>query len=86
MQPELCRGCPFLILLAEIPDSSAEAHQIAVAMKQWVREHLHGLVRELVGVTRSPRRQRDGDVLGDQLALVIEGIYGSVQALGATGP
>jgi AcrR family transcriptional regulator len=95
-QPDVCRGCPFLMTLSEFPDQSNEAHRIAVATKQWVRDHLHGLVHELAHERRDDDDHRTPtgsateveavDELTDQLALVLEGIYASVQALTATGP
>lgn len=70
VQPENCRGCPFLMALAEYP--GGPVHDAAVAVKQWVRDRL----RELAG----------DDALADQLTLVLEGVYASVQALTASGP
>jgi AcrR family transcriptional regulator len=40
VQPEQCRGCPFLMALAEFPDPAHPAHRAAVATKRWVRERL----------------------------------------------
>ncbi|SRR5581483_2556115 len=79
---ESCRGCPFLMVLAEFPDARHPAHVGAVAHKAWVRELLHRLVGELD--EQSPLRAPAE--VADQLALIAEGIYGSVQALGAAGP
>jgi AcrR family transcriptional regulator len=72
VQPDHCRGCPFLMALAEIPDADHPAHREAVALKRWVRQRFG----ELAG----------GEALGDQLALIFDGVYGSVQALGNDGP
>lgn len=82
VQPDLCRGCPFLMTLAEYPDASSQAHAIAVDTKRWVRERLRTLVAEL----READGVNDVDELADQLALLLEGIYGSVQALTVSGP
>jgi len=71
VRPGRCRGCPFLMAIAEIPDVSAKAHVIAVETKAWVRAEM----RELAG-----------EVLADQLVLIMEGVYASVQALGVDGP
>ena len=79
VQPEHCRGCPFLMTLAEFPEPGSGAHAAAVEVKGWVRERLRELARELDGVD-------DPGALADQLALVLEGIYATVQALGAGGP
>lgn len=77
-----CRGCPFQLVLAEYPDRSSEAHLRAVAHKTWLRALFHDLVRELA----KDAPVHDADGLGEHLALVAEGIYGSVQALGSGGP
>lgn len=77
-----CRGCPFLMVLAEYPDPKSAAHAKAAEHKAWLRALFHALVRELASTTQI----RDPDALADHLALVAEGVYGSVQALGPTGP
>jgi len=78
VQPQRCRGCPFLMALAEFPDPQLPAHAGAVATKAWVRGRLGELTAAMaVG---------DPDALADQLALVMEGVYASAQALGAGGP
>lgn len=77
-----CRGCPFLMVLAEYPDPHSPAHAAAVAHKTWLRALFHQLVGELARTTplQAPAALADG------LALVAEGVYGSVQALGPSGP
>jgi AcrR family transcriptional regulator len=77
-----CRGCPFLMVLAEYPDPDSPVHAKAVAHKSWLRALFHELVRELASSTHV----LDPEGLADHLALVAEGIYGSVQALGPAGP
>lgn len=77
-----CRGCPFMLVLAEYPDSGNAAHRAAVAHKAWVRDRFH----ELVGRLAPPGQVADVDLLADGLALVAEGMYASVQALGPSGP
>jgi AcrR family transcriptional regulator len=77
-----CRGCPFLMVLAEYPDPESPAHAEAAGHKAWLRALFHKLVRELASTTQL----RDPEALADQLALVAEGVYGSVQALGPAGP
>jgi AcrR family transcriptional regulator len=71
LQPENCRGCPFLMALAELPDEDHPAHRHAVEVKAWVRARFRELTDEQTG---------------DRLALVFEGAYASTQALGVTGP
>jgi AcrR family transcriptional regulator len=78
VQPEHCRGCPFLMAMAELPDASARAHALAVETKAWVREKIGELTAQL--------STSDPEALADQLVLVMEGVYASVQALGVDGP
>jgi AcrR family transcriptional regulator len=72
VQPEVCRGCPFLMALSELPDPDHPGHRHAVELKEWVRARFAELADE--------RR------LGDQLMLVFEGVYATAQSLTATGP
>jgi AcrR family transcriptional regulator len=82
VQPQHCRGCPFLMALAEFPDPQLPAHAHAVATKAWVRRRLRELTDALAEVTPLS----DPEALADQLAVVMEGVYASAQALGAAGP
>ncbi|WP_433273461.1 TetR/AcrR family transcriptional regulator [Actinosynnema sp. CS-041913] len=82
VRPENCRGCPFLMALAEFPDQNVPAHRAAVATKAWVRARFGELVDDLAEVVRVDQPV----ALADQLALVMEGVYASVQALGDQGP
>jgi AcrR family transcriptional regulator len=82
VRPENCRGCPFLMALAEFPDAEIEAHRHAVDNKTWVRERFGELTRELA----KAHEVADAEALADRLALVMEGVYGSVAALGTAGP
>jgi AcrR family transcriptional regulator len=77
VQPDRCRGCPYLMALAEHPDRDSEVHGLAVATKAWVRARFGDIVQELGS---------DPDLLADQLTLLMEGVYASVQALGVDGP
>jgi len=79
--PETFRGCPFLMVLAEYPDAASAPHRSAQAVKEWVRARLRALVTDLPGV-----RPRARAAVADQLALVVEGLYASVAALGPEGP
>jgi AcrR family transcriptional regulator len=76
--PENCRGCPFLMALTELPDPGHDAHRHAVAIKAWVRARFRALAEGL--------EVDDPEPLADQLTLLFEGVYASVQALGAGGP
>jgi AcrR family transcriptional regulator len=80
-RPETFRGCPFLMALAEYPDPESAAHVSAQGVKAWVRAKLRTLAAELPGQTRA-----SAPVLADQLALVVEGLYASIAALGSNGP
>lgn len=78
VDPSVCRGCPFLIALGELPDAAHPGHREAVALKAWVRERLRELAVALGAA--------DPDALADRLALLVDGVYGSVAARGADGP
>lgn len=82
IQPDRCRGCPFLMTLTEFPDTQLAGHKQAVAMKEWVHERFVELANELAQTTRVS----DPATLADQLTLIMEGAYASVQALGINGP
>jgi AcrR family transcriptional regulator len=82
VQPQRCRGCPFLMALAEFPDPELPAHAGAVATKAWV----HGRLGELTDALAAAEPIGDPGALADQLAVVVEGVYASAQALGAGGP
>lgn len=78
VQPGQCRGCPFLMALAEYPDPTSGPHRNAVEMKTWVREQFGELARAA--------NAGDPEALADHLALAMEGVYATVAALGVTGP
>jgi AcrR family transcriptional regulator len=82
VQPQHCRGCPFLMALAEFPDPAHPAHRAAVTMKTWVRDRFGQLTAALASGGRTTRPE----LLADQLSLVMEGTYASAQALTAQGP
>jgi AcrR family transcriptional regulator len=72
VRPEDCRGCPFQMGLAELPDADTAGHAHAVAVKAWTLDQLRSLAGD--------------DALGDEVMLVLEGVYASVASLGRTGP
>lgn len=82
IRPEQCRGCPFLMALSELPDSTQLAHRHAVAMKSWVRKRFGELTDQLAQTTGTG----EADELADHLTLIMEGVYASTQALGDRGP
>jgi AcrR family transcriptional regulator len=79
VQPDRCRGCPFLMALSEFPDRRLAGPRYAVATKRWVRTRIGRLTSELAEVD-------DPAALADHLTLILEGVYASIQALGAAGP
>ena len=82
VQPQHCRGCPFLMALAEFPDPAHPAHRAAVTMKTWVRDRFGQLTAALAHDGRGDQ----SELLADQLSVIMEGVYASAQALTATGP
>lgn len=83
VRPELCRGCPFLMALTELPDRDVDAHKSSVRLKEWVR----GRFKQLAKIhATSGSGKSDAALLGDHLTLLFEGVYASVQALGDEGP
>ncbi|WP_084958948.1 TetR/AcrR family transcriptional regulator [Thermoactinospora rubra] len=82
IHPDRCRGCPFLMTLTEFPDPGVPGHRHSVALKEWVRARFGELADDLARGAPVD----DPAVLADRLALVMEGAYASVQALGADGP
>lgn len=68
--------------LSETPDTGLSTHRNAVALKAWVRARFGALTRELA----STAPVDDPNALADQLALIMEGVYASVQALSIDGP
>jgi AcrR family transcriptional regulator len=81
VQPERCRGCPFLMALTEFPDEGNAGHRQAVATKAWVRRRFGEEAGEL-----RPENPHEAEALADQLALLMEGVYASAQGLGADAP
>jgi AcrR family transcriptional regulator len=73
--PERCRGCPFQMGLAELPDASLPAHERAVALKTWVHDQLKELTEQL--------DTADPAALADQLWVMMEGVYAAAQSTDA---
>ncbi|MBW4717761.1 TetR/AcrR family transcriptional regulator [Saccharothrix obliqua] len=82
VQPDRSRGCPFLMALAEFPNPDLPAHRNAITTKTWVHEQFRQLARELARTRDVP----DPDALGSELALIMEGVYATVQSMGVEGP
>jgi len=83
VQPQHCRGCPFLMALAEFPDPAHPAHRAAVTMKTWVRGRFASLTAALA---HGGGAGDQSDLLADQLSVIMEGVYACAQALTAAGP
>lgn len=83
-RPEICRGCPFQMTLTEYPDEAHEAHAVSVRLKKWVRTRFRRLAAD--HVAEHPKKQVDAAALADHLMLLFEGVYATVQAVGADGP
>ena len=56
VQPDKCRGCPFLMALTEFPDAEVEAHRGAVRLKRWVRSPSQSRQRTRRGTSTGARR------------------------------
>jgi AcrR family transcriptional regulator len=78
IQPDVCRGCVFLMTMAEFPDEHLPGHRRSVDAKIWLRD----VFRELTAKMNLP----DPDAVADQLLIVIEGVQATAQSLGHTGP
>jgi AcrR family transcriptional regulator len=82
VRPDVCRGCPFLMALAEYPDTEHPVHREAVAAKQWVADRFAALAAAYA----QDHDGVDAAVLAAHLVLLMEGVYASAAALGAAGP
>ena len=82
VQPDRCRGCPFQMALAEVPEPELATHRGAADTKAWVRSTLGEVTAELARFAPVD----DPAELADQLVLIIEGVYASVASLRAEGP
>jgi AcrR family transcriptional regulator len=71
------RGCPFINIATEFPDRRHAGTAIACANKREMCSRLRLLARALGA--------RDPQLLGDQLALVIDGAYGHAVTLDTAG-
>lgn len=71
---DVCRGCPFQMALAEIPERDHPAHREAVELKRRVRERFGELAAEHAGA--------EAERLADELMLLFEGAFATAVALG----
>jgi AcrR family transcriptional regulator len=73
------RGCPFTNAATEFPEPDhPAARRVAEAHKRELRRRLRALARAAGAADR--------EALADQLVLLFEGVYASVQTFGAKGP
>lgn len=68
------RGCPLLLAQAEFPDPEHSTHQLVAAHKRRMRDGFAVLALEA--------RARDPRMLGDTLALLMDGAWSSLPYLG----
>ena len=73
------RGCPFNNASIEFDDPDHPARVVSREYRAALRDRLQELARQV-------RPGSDGDRLGDQLALLVDGMYLSAAHLGAVGP
>ncbi|WP_207538182.1 TetR/AcrR family transcriptional regulator [Sabulicella rubraurantiaca] len=69
------RGCPLLLAQSEFPDPEHPTHQLVAAHKRRMRDGFARLAEEAGA--------RDPALLGDALALLIDGAWSSLPYLGA---
>lgn len=72
------RGCPFTNAATEFPEPDHPARHVAEANKRELRRRLSDLARAAGA--------RHAETLADQLVLLFEGAYSSVQTFGPEGP
>ena len=72
------RGCPFTNAAIEFPEPNHPGRRVAEAHKRELRRRLRDLARAAGA--------HEAAALGDQLVLLYEGVYASVQTFGAKGP
>jgi AcrR family transcriptional regulator len=68
------RGCPLLLAQAEFPDPGHPTHQLVAAQKARMRDRLVELAREAGA--------REPGLLGDGLAMLMDGAWASLPYLG----
>lgn len=73
-----CLGCPFLLAASEFPESGTRAHDVARAHKSRLRERLRAMAAEAGAA--------DGDTVGDQLLLLMDGAFMAARLFGGDDP
>ena len=72
------RGCPFLNMAIEFPETGLPGRAICHANKSELRTRLLALAKNI--------KARSPDALADQLVLLIDGAFANSQVLGKKGP
>lgn len=73
-----CRGCPFINVAAEYPETDYPGHQVAIEHKQSVRARFRQLARDAGAL--------NPEVLADQLFLLMDGAYMAARMFGTKNP
>ena len=73
-----CRGCPFINVATEFPETEYPGHRVAVEHKQSVRSRFRELAKEAGA--------REPEVLADQLFLLMDGAYMAARMFGTKNP
>jgi AcrR family transcriptional regulator len=76
LQVPECRGCPLLLAQAEFPDPGHPTHQLVATHKTRMREALAHLAKD-AGAAHP-------ELLGDALAMLIDGAWSTMPYLGGT--
>ena len=74
------RGCPFHNASIEYADPAHPVRQVAAGYREDLRARLRARAVQLVG------DEAEGELLGDRLALLVDGAYVSAAHLGPDGP
>jgi AcrR family transcriptional regulator len=70
-----CLGCPFLLAASEFPERGTRAHDVARRHKARLRERLRAMAAQAGAA--------DGDALGDQLLLLMDGAFMTARLFGS---
>ena len=73
-----CLGCPFLLAASEFPEPGTRAREVALGHKARLRERLRAMATQAGAA--------DGDALGDQLLLLMDGAFMAARLFGPDDP
>jgi AcrR family transcriptional regulator len=77
------QGCGCIKTVAEYPEATHGAHQLATDAKSWVRQRFVELATTFAAQSG---RRIDPAALADELTLVLEGVHATAMTLGGRGP